>query len=373
MDREAPGFEVEDSGETRILKVRGDWTVWTVAAISAPLRAQAFSTRARAWTVDATALGTLDTAGAFLIQRAFGDRPFTVTGSHPSADRLLREVARHREACPPPPPRQPGLADLVARVGKGWFDLGRETLSLTEFLGRSLATLVRVILRPERLRWTSIVAVIEDAGLNAVPVVSALAFFIGVVVAYMGVDLLSQFGASIFTVELIAVSMLREFGVLIAAIILAGRSDSAFAAQIGAMKMQQEIDALQVLGLDVYEVLIVPRLIAMLVIMPILAFIAALAGLAGGLLVLAVVLELSPIQALGRIQEVIPFQHFTAGLVKAPFFAVALALIGCRQGLLVERDVTSLGRRTTAAVVQAIFLVIAMDAAFAVIFLEIGL
>jgi phospholipid/cholesterol/gamma-HCH transport system permease protein len=210
----------------------------------------------------------------------------------------------------------------------------------------------------------------EIAGLNALPIIALLNFFVGLVVAYLGARILQDFGASVFTVELVAISVFREFAVIITAVLLAGRTDSAFTAEIGAMKMRQEIDAMRVIGLDPMETLVAPRVFAMLVMTPILTFAAMLAGLAGGLVACWTYLDVSSAMFLARVQENVPTQNFGVGMFKAPFFAVVLAVVGCRHGLSVGGDVGSLGRSVTSSVVQAIFLIILLDALFALWFLE---
>jgi phospholipid/cholesterol/gamma-HCH transport system permease protein len=206
----------------------------------------------------------------------------------------------------------------------------------------------------------------EEAGLDALPIVAFLSMFIGLVIAFIGANLLAMFNASVFTVELVGIGMLREFGVVITAILLAGRTNSAITAQIGSMKMRQEIDAMRTIGLDPMEALVAPRLIALVVMTPLLTFAAMISGIAGGLIAAWLAMDISPIMFIRRFQDVVPEQHFWVGIVKAPVFALVIALVGCRQGLLVEGDVVSLGRRTTSSVVQAIFLVITLDAMFAI-------
>jgi phospholipid/cholesterol/gamma-HCH transport system permease protein len=212
----------------------------------------------------------------------------------------------------------------------------------------------------------------ERAGLDALPIVAITKLFIGATVAFLGASLLSQFGASVFTVELIGVAMLREFGVLITAVLLAGRSASSFAAELGAMKMNQEVDAMQVMGVDPYEALVLPRFIAMLTMMPLLTFVAMISGLMGGMLVTWAVLGLSPSFFLQRLLDNVGIVHFYLGMIKSPVLAMVIAAIGCRQGLEVGGDVEQLGRRVTTAVVQAIFSIIVLDAVFAMIFMELN-
>ena len=198
-------------------------------------------------------------------------------------------------------------------------------------------------------------------------------FFIGAVVALVGANLLASLGVAVFTVELIGVAVLREFGVLITAILLAGRSASSFAAQIGSMKMNQEIDAMQVMGVDQFEALVVPRVLAMLLMMPLLTFAAMVAGILGGLMVSWLALDMSPIFFFERMRETVSVRHFWVGMSKAPLLALLIAMAGCRHGLAVGGDVESLGARVTMAVVQAIFVIILFDAVFALIYMELDL
>jgi phospholipid/cholesterol/gamma-HCH transport system permease protein len=206
------------------------------------------------------------------------------------------------------------------------------------------------------------------------PIIAVTSFFIGAVIAFLGASLLTQFGAGVFTVQLIAVAVLREFAVVITAILLAGRSASSFAAEIGSMRMNQEVDAMQVMGVNPFQALVIPRLAAMLVMVPLLTFVAILAGLFGGALVTWGQLSYGPAFFIQRISEdPLMGTHLMVGMIKAPVFAVVIAAIGCRQGMAVAGDVESLGRRVTAAVVQAIFAIIFLDAVFAMVFLELNL
>jgi phospholipid/cholesterol/gamma-HCH transport system permease protein len=364
-------FQVETAADGKqILSVAGDWTIWTIDRVETGLRASKVRHDA---TLDVSSLDKLDTSGAYLIDRALGalegnDNPIPIQGKHPSAERLLGEVRRASPAAPPDPVRPPGFIALLDRAGHGAVDAWRELLGTLSFIGETMATMARMAMNPRRIRWTSVVAVMEEAGLDALPIVSFLSFFIGLVIAFIGANLLAMFNASVFTVELVGIGMLREFGVVITAILLAGRTDSAFTAQIGAMKMRQEIDAMRTIGLDPMEALVAPRLLALIVMTPLLTFAAMISGIAGGLLAAWMAMDISPVMFIRRFQDVVPEQHFWVGIVKAPVFAIVVALVGCRQGMLVEGDVVSLGRRTTSSVVQSIFLVILLDAIFAVVY-----
>ncbi len=364
-------FQVDAAADGRqVLSIFGDWTVFTVALVEEKLRQAKISPDS---VLDVSGLGRIDTSGAYLIDRAFGalegiDDPIDIRGDHASIARILGRVRKASPAAPPDPARVPGFIALLDRAGRGAVQAWTEFLGLLSFIGETMATMWRLALNPRRVRWKSVVAIMEEAGLDALPIVCFLSFFIGLVIAFIGANLLAMFNASVFTVELVGIGMLREFGAVLTAILLAGRTDSAFTAQIGAMKMRQEIDAMRTIGLDPMEALVAPRLIALLIMTPLLTFAATLAGIAGGMVAAWSAMDISPQMFLSRFQEVVPPRHFWVGMLKAPVFAIVVAMVGCRQGLLVEGDVVSLGRRTTTAVVEAIFLVIAIDAMFAVLY-----
>jgi len=371
MASTATRFEVETADDGKqVLSIAGDWTVWTVALVEEKLRKTRISPEA---ILDVSALERLDTSGAYLIDRAFGalegiDDPIALRGEHPSIERVLGRVRKASPAAPPDPIRPPGLIALLDRAGRGAVEAWKEFLGLLSFIGETMAMMARLAVNPRRIRWKSVVAVMEDAGLDALPIVCFLSFFIGLVIAFIGANLLAQFNASVYTVELVGIGMMREFGAVLTAILLAGRTDSAFTAQIGAMKMRQEIDAMRTIGLDPMEALVAPRLIALLIMTPLLTFAATLAGIAGGMVAAWSAMDISPTMFLSRFQESVAPINFWVGIIKAPVFALVVAMVGCRQGMLVEEDVVSLGRRTTTSVVQAIFLVIAIDAMFAVLY-----
>jgi phospholipid/cholesterol/gamma-HCH transport system permease protein len=364
-------FELTQDGRTSVLALAGDWTIDTIAELEPALRSLSPSPGAE---LDVSALGRFDVAGAYVVVRTLGEPrgapPIAVRGDHVNARRLLQVVLSAAAAPAEPPERPRGLLGVLQQTGRAAADISQEILETVSFLGETLATLGQLLMRPRRLRWVSIVHVMEQAGLNALPIVTLLSFFIGLVVAYLGARILGDFGASVFTVELVAFSMLREFAVVITAVLLAGRTNSAFTAEIGAMKMRQEIDAMRVMGIAPMEALVAPRVIAMVVMAPLLTLAAMLAGIAGGLLVTWASLGVSPTMFFTRISDAVPEQHFWVGMVKAPVFALTLAIIGCKQGLSVGGDVGSLGKRVTSSVVQSIFMVILLDALFALWFLE---
>ena len=265
------------------------------------------------------------------------------------------------------------LTTLLVRLGRGMEEFGLELFGGFVFLGRLLGAVGALLARPSRLRAASTVSLMERAGLDAAPIVGATSFFVGATLAFLGATLLAQFGAQVFSVELVGIGVLREFGVLVTTIILAGRSASSFAAEIGAMKMNQEVDAMRTMGVDPFEALVVPRFLAMLAMTPLLTFLAMVSGLAGGLVVIWSVLGLSPAFFFERLLENVGPSQFWLGMLKSPVLAVIIAAIGCRQGLEVGGDVEQLGRRVTSAVVQALFSIIIVDALFALLFLELNL
>ncbi|WP_213271024.1 ABC transporter permease [Hyphomonas sp.] len=370
----APGFALEESDEGHVLRLSGDWTVATINQLDAQLRAVSGIVPD---CLDVAGLGRLDTSGAYLIDRTWRQTgapwPPQIVGEHASAASLLDQVHAHSEPALPAPPPDTGLLAMLERTGKGSVDFYKETRASLAFLGETLVTIARLIAQPWKLRWTSIVAVMEEAGLNAMPIIAFLSFFVGMVVAFIGATTLRDFDLEIYTIELIGFSMLREFGVVLTGIVLAGRTNSSFTAQIGTMKMRQEIDAMQTLGLKAMDVIVAPRIIAMVVMTPILTFVATLAGVAGGMAVAWASLDINPAVFLERMRTSVPIDQFWVGMSKSPVFGLVVALIACRQGLQVGGSVQSLGKATTTSVVQGIFAIIVLDAIFAIFYMELGI
>lgn len=367
----------EDGGKT-VVEAHGDWTIDTIGGVDSAMRQVEETCAPGDIVIDFSALGRIDTAGAYMLGRVTRrcgqpDGEFHFQGEHPTAQRLIAEVRRRTQSCGPAEEPSFGFIQAMARVGAGLEAAYLEAVDTFAFFGRTLTTGMRTFVQPWRFRLTPTIWAMEEVGVNALPIIAVLSFFIGAVVAYMGASLLQTVGFSVFTVDLIGVTVLREFGVLIMAIMLAGRSDSAFTASIGAMKMQQEIDAMRVLGLDPFESLVLPRVIACVLMAPLLTFGAMISGVFGGMLVAWTAQDISPTLFIARFNEVIPLQHFWVGMSKAPVFGLTVAIIGCRQGMQVSGDVESLGRRVTASVVQSIFAVIVLEAAFAMMYLELGI
>lgn len=368
-----PGFALEESGERSILRVTGDWTVATIHQVDDALRETHVSGPV---VLDVSGLGRLDTGGAFVMDRTMrrlSPEGTEIEGEHPVARNLISQVHAVTDVNEEKRPPHGGIIDLLERTGRGFVDIMRELVATLAFLGETLVTTTRLLLKPWKLRWTSIISVMEEAGLDAMPIIAFLSFFVGMVVAYIGATTLSDFDLEIYTVELIGYSMLREFGVVLTGIVLAGRTNSSFTAQIGTMKMRQEIDAMKTLGLKPMDVLVAPRIISLVIMTPALTFIATLAGIAGGIVVGWTTLDINPGVFLDRMRNAVPTQHFWVGMSKAPVFGFVVTLIACRQGLNVGGSVQSLGNSTTTSVVQGLFAVIVLDALFAILYMEIGI
>jgi len=325
--------------------------------------------------VDATGIEKLDSAGALLLldclrSAGVGRNELEVDPTHQA---LVDTVARAMESDEPDhAPGLGGLTMVLDHVGSATRTMVSNLLQLIGFLGQTLVALATTLVRPGRLRLTSVVHHMEQTGFNALPLVALLSFLVGAVIAFLGATVLRAFGAEVFVVDLTTYAFLREFGVLLTAILLAGRTASAFTAQIGTMKSREEIDAMRTLGLDPVELLVLPRLIALLIMLPVLTVVAMIAGLAGGLVVSVTALDIGAEMYFNRMYEMMELQHYLVGLIKAPIFAFVIALVGCLEGLKVEGTAQSVGERTTSAVVQSITLVIIIDAMAAVFFMEIG-
>ena len=351
------------------LRLSGHWTLDHAGAVSDLLAAAP----AGAAAIDATGIARMDTLGVLQLLRFarrhhLGEDALRFREDHVALVTAIEDVADDR----PGKRREYGVAAALARLGKAMHGNGREVVSLVSFLGESLAKSARILREPARLRLTSTVHHMEQVGLDAMPLVALLSFMVGAVIAFLGATILADFGAELFVVELVGFAFLREFGVLLTAILLAGRTASAFTAQIGIMVTREEVDAIRALGLDPIELLVIPRLLALLVMLPLLTFIAMVAGLLGGMAVAAFEIGIPPQAFVIRLQDTIELRHFFVGMSKAPVFAVVIGLIGCLEGLQVQGTAQSLGERTTSSVVQTISLVILLDALAAIWFMQVG-
>jgi phospholipid/cholesterol/gamma-HCH transport system permease protein len=358
-----------------VLRAGGAWRVAGAAVLDRKLQALDPGA-ARTARIDLTEVESLDSAGAWLLlrtERALEGRGIAVSVENVRSEiePLLRKVQTSSQVVAPGKRRRRGgrgYRDFARRVGETtiWFFL--QARELVGFLGLVTIVVVRTLFRPKRLRFVSLVNHMERTGVTAMPIVGLISFLIGVVLTYQGADQLRRFGAEIFTVNLLGIGILRELGILLTSIIVAGRSGSAFTAEIGAMKVREEVDAMRTLGLDPIEILVLPRLFALLIVLPLLGFYANFMGLLGGALMSWFALDISMPLFVTQLESALFGWTFWLGPLKAPFFAVVIALIGCYQGLKVSQSAESVGRLTTVSVVESIFLVIVLDAGFSIIF-----
>jgi len=326
-------------------------------------------------TFDLAALDRLDSAGAWLLLRtehalAARGNSVEIANLQPRFAPLLEQLRARGvvEPLPHPIPPHHSFVGFVARIGEITLVLLHRLYQILGFGGLVVVTLGQLIRHPRRLRFIATLVQMERVGLDSLPIVGLLSFLIGVVFAYQGADQLRRFGAEIYTVNLLGISILRELGVLLSTIIIAGRSGSAFTAQIGTMQVNEEIDAMRTLGLDPIEVLVLPRLLGLVLTLPLVVFFADFMGLLGGGLMCWAVLDISLPGFVTQLHSAIGEGTLWVGVVKAPFFASIIAIVGCYEGLSVTRSAESVGRLTTQSVVESIFFVIVSDAAFSIVF-----
>jgi len=351
------------------LRLRGRWTLQYALAVWDLLREAPQHPSG----VDVRQVERLDSAGVLLLLRFARDNDldfdaFEFRPDHHALVAAIEDVHDER----PKKKREYGFAAALGRLGFAVVDNAKEIVALVSFLGENLAKGLRTLREPGRFRLTATVYHMEQVGLDAVPLIALLSYLVGAVIAFLGASILADFGATIYVVELVSIAFLREFGVLLTAIVLAGRTASAFTAQIGAMVSREEVDAMRTLGLDPIDVLVHPRLVALVVTLPLLTFVAMIAGLLGGMSVGAFSLDIPPQAYLARMQATMELRHFLVGMSKAPIFALIIGLIGCLEGLQVQGTAQSVGERTTSSVVQAISLVIVLDAIAAIWFMHMG-
>jgi len=374
---DAPQLVTARDGDSLTVSLAGAWTTQRIGPAQAKLPdiSVAGARRAR---IDLDGLAALDTAGAWLVHqtlrrwRAAG-LEVAVDGADAAAISLIETAARYETPPLPSLARDNPLAAILVHLGRSTVEIAGTVRDLVNFLGLTVIVLLRSALRPGRIRGTALISQMEQTGLNALPIIGLISFLIGVVLAFQGADQLARFGAQIFTVNLVAVGVLREMAILLTAIIVAGRSGSAFTAQIGTMKVNEEIDAMRTIGLDPMEVLVMPRVIGLMLVLPLLTFYADIMGLLGGAIMVNMTLDISFVRFARQMSEAVTLWSFWIGIIKAPLFAFVIALVGCYEGLMVTRSAESVGRQTTRAVVEAIFLVIVLDAMFSILFSVLGI
>jgi phospholipid/cholesterol/gamma-HCH transport system permease protein len=323
-------------------------------------------------TIDLSKVEKMDTVGAWLIYRAVRDHGANIVGESKDVRGLLDQVAEADRPVQVIPDKRGGMSGMIEELG-GWIaDAGTTLLGLLGFFGATLIAFANVARRPRRFRLNAVVQRFDVVGVRALGIIGLMTFLIGVVIGQQGAVQLQQFGAEVYTINLIGRITVRELATLMTAIMVAGRSGSAFAAQIGTMKLTEEIDAMRTIGVSPIEALVIPRMLSAIVMMPLLSFYAMIMSMLGGGIFCWIYLGIPPLTFIQRIQEVVPLTDLWVGLIKAPVFGFIIALVGCFQGMLVKGNAEEVGARTTEAVVQAIFLTIVLDAMFAVFFSSIG-
>ena len=360
------------------LHLGGRWTALNLGELESQIKKlhAAPGLATATFTIDASQLQALDTAGAWLLQKLVqrsgpASQSAVLEGLRPELARLF-EVLTGSRAVTQPAPVEPEPT-LVEAAGRSLVDAAKQGLAMLAFVGETALTVWRCFTHPRSIRWRAVAFNVRSGGVNALPIVGLLAFLLGVVVAYQSAEQLRRYGANIFVADLIGVSMLREFAPLITAIIIAGRSGSAYAAQIGTMTVTEEIDAMRTLGLSPQEILVLPKLLAMLIVMPLLTVFADVLGVFGGMVLARSQLGVGFPEFLDRLVKAVGMSTYLVGIAKAPVFGAVIVMVGCFQGFRTHGGADSVGRQTTRAVVQSIFMVIVTDAVFSVIFSALDL
>ncbi len=363
------------TGGQRTLHLGGTLTVASLGDVAPGLAALAPD--GRDLTIDLGGVERIDTTGAWVVHKLLRDwqaagRTARLDGASEDAQRLIEQVAANDKPARRRPPHRNRAVERLELIGGGVVAVTHTFGEFLAFLGQTIVVLGQTLAERRPLRWNAVIHQMEVVGANALGIITLLLFLVGIVVAQQGAVQLAQFGAEVFTVNLIGRSIVRELGILLVAIMVAGRSGSAFAAQIGSMKLNEEVDAMRSIGMSPVEVLVLPRVMAMVVMMTLLGFYGALMAIIGGGLFCWISLQIPPSSFVQRIQDVTPMSDFVIGMVKAPVFGFIIAVTGCFQGMQVTGNAESVGQRTTQAVVQSIFLVIVLDAFFAVFFTALG-
>jgi len=358
-----------------LLRCRGAWTVHGIAPLERELEAVDWPAEGEV-VIDGSAISMLDTSGAWVLHRTVGalerqGHAVRVEGLRPEFASLLKLIASKELSLEATSAATEEA--FLARVGRrSWAAMEGGTGYLA-FVGESFLALLRVLRQPHRIRWRAILHNVQTAGVEALPITGLLSFLMGVVIAYQGADQLQRFGANIFIADLVGISMLRELSPMLTAIIIAGRSGSAYTAQIGTMKVTEEIDALRTIGVPPLELLVLPKMIALVIVMPLLTVYTDVTGVLGGMIMASWKLDVGFRAFVDRLDDALVLSTYWTGLAKAPVFAMIVALVGCYRGFQVSGSADSVGTQTTMSVVQSIFLVIVTDAMFSIIFLWLDL
>ena len=370
----SPSFTIRKGEGGTVLALAGEWTSLTAGRVEKQLTAE-LSGKTGLASVDLGDVTRLDTAGALVVLSAAGrsGKALKIVTSDGDYKRLMGMAAKLPKEEPDKGGHVGAIHGFLNAFGKSIIDQLTLGTQLTSFLGEYLVTGFTVLRNPRALPFTSLVYHMQQVGVSAVPIVALLSFLIGLVIAYMGAQQLARFGAEIFVINLVEITTLRELGVLLTSIVIAGRSGSSFTAQIGAMRSNEEVDAMRTMGLSPMLRLAFPRITALVLMLPALVFLSDIMGILGGGIAVWSMMDMPPGAYLVRMQDAVQLGNFFVGLVKAPFFAMVIGIIGCYQGFQVTGSAESVGRLTTQSVVQAIFLVILLDALFALFFTGIGI
>ncbi|CAN5344546.1 MlaE family lipid ABC transporter permease subunit [soil metagenome] len=363
-------FTDDDRDGKHGLVFTGDLTLAQLGDL--PKRLAERTRHAEVGTIDVSGVDRIDTVGALILLKLAEDSGASITGANGQADQVLKQVHEAHQPIKMRPDNVGSVERVLGEIGAATITAGRTLLGLVGFFGGVCISFANTIVHPSRFRIHAVVQRFEVVGVSALAIIGLMSFLIGIVIAQQGSVQLAQFGAEIYTINLIGRLTMRELGVLMTAIMVAGRSGSAFAAQLGTMKLTEEIDAMRTIGVSPTEALVLPRVYAGVLMMPLLGFYASILSILGGGLFCWISLGIPPVTYIQRIREVVPMTDVYVGLIKAPVFGLIIALSGCYQGLQVKGNAEEVGTRTTAAVVQAIFLVIVLDAFFAVFFTQIG-
>jgi phospholipid/cholesterol/gamma-HCH transport system permease protein len=365
-------------GDRFRLAAEGPWTAVHAHTLE-PLVDTATRERpeVRSVSLDIGRVERLDTFGAWLVERLLrawreGGREASLVGVPENYRGLFAEMDHVNGTAVAAPVPPSGLRENLETVGRSMARVGRDVVEIVAMLGALAVAVARLAARPRSFRLTSVVHHLDRVGFRAVPIILLITFVIGCVIAQQGLFHFRRFGADVYVVDMVGILVMREIGVLIVAIMVAGRSGSAYTAELGSMKMREEVDALRTMGFDPIEVLILPRILALVIALPILTFIGSMAALYGGALVCWLYGGISPEIFISRLKEAISIDHFVVGMVKAPFMALVIGVVACVEGMQTEGSAESLGNQTTSSVVKAIFLTIVMDAVFAIFFAAIG-
>jgi phospholipid/cholesterol/gamma-HCH transport system permease protein len=365
-----PACQLVRAGDAVRIVISGDWTLAFLEDAQNALQGIGpIKGGARALDIDLAGLQMLDTAGALALaglRESTGTATAGFVNARAEHRVLLEEVARAASLSREAPPLGTPIADFIKRFVSGLTAIARDAVRLTMFLGEVAAALSRVIAKPSKFRGTAFIHQIQMTGLTAVPIISLVCVLIGGVIMQQGARQLRNFGAETLSIDMLGILALREVGMVLAAVMVAGRSASAFTAQIGTMKMREEIDAMRTLGIDPIETLVLPRILALVLVLPLLVFVADIMCLAGGAIMAKIYLALDTPVYLQRLNTAVTAKHFYVGLIKAPFVALVIGLVGCLEGLRVEGSAESVGKQVTTAVVKAIFLVLVLDGIFAI-------